>query len=107
VKARLWNSFTNRRERTIELDGLPNPEAIASVPPHEVSDGIPDGRDMLRELGFTDQESEFYIAYVVEEYALRELPERLCCSKEDVERIRARVNRKKAKFPGLYSRQII
>jgi hypothetical protein len=46
----------------------------------------------------TPFESEFLIAYVVEEHSLRELPERLWCTRKDVERLRARVNRKIGKL---------
>jgi uncharacterized small protein (DUF1192 family) len=74
---------------------LPNPDAIATVPPHDISDG---GRAMLHELGFDAFEIEFYIAYIVDGYRLRELPERLCCSKDEVERLRASVNRKRQKL---------
>jgi DNA-directed RNA polymerase specialized sigma24 family protein len=95
VKARLWNPFTQRRERTIELDGLPNPEAIAWTPAHDgMTDKLGNARTMLRDLGFEPDEIRFLILYVVEEYSLRELPELLWCTRKEVEQLRSRVNRK-------------
>jgi hypothetical protein len=77
-------------------------EAIAVVPPHDIPDGIPGmlvrERAILRDLGFDTFESEYLIAYYVEEHSLRELPARLWCTRKDVELLRARVNRKITKL---------
>jgi hypothetical protein len=48
---------------------------------------------MLHGLGFNIFEAEYLIAYIVEDLPLRALPERLDCTKRDVERLRASTNR--------------
>ena len=94
--------FTQRRQRTVELNGLPNPEALAAVPAHDVVAGIrgmlSGERAMLRDLGFDNFKIEFLIAYMVEECSLRELPERLWCTPKEVERRRVSVFRKITKI---------
>lgn len=95
VKAQLRNWLTGKRERTIELDGLRNADALFFIPSVKIQD---DPRELLRGLGFDSRETEFLIAYIVEDYILRELPERLWCTGQEVERLRSSVNRKIAKL---------
>jgi hypothetical protein len=89
LKIQLRNRHTGKRETALSLSALP--ESPASYTPHYLQD---DPRDFLRGHGFTEEETQFFWLFHIEDYTLREICEQLWMTEQQAEALRRRVRRK-------------